>query len=137
MITSIGHTAYNVTDMEKSMKYYCEGLGFTHAFSLEREGKPWIEYLHIAGMQFVELFYTDSLVPPQGISYAHLCLSVDDAEATCKEFEARGVEITSYPRQGSDGNIQFWSKDPDGNRIEFMQMSPTSQQALAAAKAGK
>lgn len=137
MITGIGHSAYNVSDMEKSLKYYCDGLGFTHAFSLQREGKPWIEYLHIAGMQFVELFYADQIAPPEGISYAHLCLNVDDAEKTCKELEARGVIMTSQPRQGSDGNTQFWSKDPDGNRIEFMQMSPTSDQAKAAARIGK
>ena len=32
---------------------------------------------------------------------------------------------------GLDRNRQCWIEDPDGNRIEFMQMSPESMQAEA------
>ena len=130
MKMGIGHLAFNVADMQKSIVYYCDGLGFTHAFSLKDEnGNPWIEYLHIGGGQFIELFYTKPGFENANTGYAHLCLEVEDCVAACKEFEARGVELTSQPRQGSDFNIQAWTKDPDGNRIEIMQISPDSPQS--------
>jgi lactoylglutathione lyase len=35
---------------------------------------------------------------------------------------------------GADGNRQCWIADPDGNRIEFMQMSPSCMQLDAIAR---
>ena len=35
------------------------------------------------------------------------------------------------PRQGRDKNWQCWVDDPDGHRIELMQIDPASPQALA------
>ena len=29
MITGIHHTSYTVSDMERSLNFYCEGLGFS------------------------------------------------------------------------------------------------------------
>ncbi|MDO4740474.1 MAG: VOC family protein [Eubacteriales bacterium] len=127
----IGHLAFNVADMKKSIEYYCNGLGFEHAFSLPnpQTGEPWIEYLHLGGGQFIELFYTKPGFVNNNNGYTHLCLEVEDCVAAVKEFEARGVNITSQPKQGSDFNIQAWTADPDGNRIEIMQISPESPQA--------
>lgn len=76
-VQGIAHAAFNVTDMQKSLDYYCGVLGFTDAFEMERDGKPWIRYLRIAQGQFLELFYNrkDDTV---GTAYNHLCLRVDD-----------------------------------------------------------
>jgi len=131
MITGIGHTAYNVADMEKSLEYYCKVLGFTHAFSIQdNQNRPWIEYLKIGNGQFLELFYSDSL-PAKGCSYAHLCLEVDDIQEIADRLVAMGAPLDSPPMQGKDTNWQCWSHDPDGNRIEFMQLTPTSPQSKA------
>ena len=35
---------------------------------------------------------------------------------------------------GADGNWQAWIEDPDGHRIELMQMMPDSLQAKAIAR---
>lgn len=131
MKMSIGHLAFNVADMKKSLDFYCNGLGFEHAFSLPnpQTGAPWIEYLHIGGGQFIELFYTEPGFVNKNNGYTHFHLQVDDCAAACKEFESRGVTITSQPKQGSDFNIQAWTVDPDGNRIEIMQINPQSPQA--------
>ena len=32
---------------------------------------------------------------------------------------------------GADGNLQAWIEDPDGNRIELMQMDPNNMQSKA------
>lgn len=131
MKMGIGHTAFNVADMEKSMEFYCHGLGFEHAFSLPNPetGEKWIEYLHIGGGQFIELFYTKPGFENKNNGYLHFCQEVENCVEACKQFEARGVKITTQPKQGSDFNIQAWTADPDGNRIEIMQISPDSPQA--------
>ena len=132
MITGLAHLAFSVSDMEKSKDFYVNGLGFAHSFSLaDGDGSPWIEYFKVADGQFIELFYAKAGVELKNGGYQHLCLLVDDCVATAKELEARGVALTSRPTQGKDGNTQAWVVDPDGNRIELMQIDPSSPQAKA------
>lgn len=131
MEMKLAHLAFTVSDMKKALDFYCGGLGCTHAFSLAnpRDGKPWIEYLRVGTGQFIELFYAgDDFAPAQG-GYMHLCIEVPDCEGFVKELESRGVKILTYPRKGTDGNTQAWTADPDGNRVEIMQISPESPQA--------
>jgi lactoylglutathione lyase len=138
MLTGVGHTAFRVSDLERALDFYCGKLGLREAFRLEREGRPspWIVYLQLAENAFVELFPVpgDDVVPADPkASYSHYCLTVDDIHATLREFAERGLEITGEPRLGLDGNWQYWVTDPDGNRIELMQMMPDSKQAAADA----
>ncbi len=53
--------------------------------------------------------------------------------ATLKTLEARGLPITGEPVRGQDSNWQYWLQDPDGNRIELMQIASASPQAAADA----
>ena len=130
MVKGIAHTAYMVTDMQKALDFYVAGFGFKHAFSLANpEGQSWIEYLKVADGQFIELFHPVPGFIPGNKSYMHLCLEVDDCVATAKELEERGLDVWSKPKKGSDHNIQCWARDPDGNLIEIMQISPQSPQA--------
>lgn len=129
-IKGIAHNAYNVSDMKASLDFYVNKLGFTHAFSIPRDdGTPWIEYLHIAPGQFIELFYADKA--PEGGYYNHLCLQVESCEETVKALMANGVAIDVMPSEGKDFNIQAWIRDPDGNKIELMQLSDRSPQHRA------
>jgi lactoylglutathione lyase len=138
MITGIGHIAFRVADLERALDFYCGKLGFREAFRLEREDRPspWIVYLQVAENSFVELFPVpaDEVRPldPKA-SYSHYCLTVDDINVTLQELAGRGLEITGEPKLGLDGNWQYWITDPDGNRIELMQMMPDSKQAEADA----
>jgi lactoylglutathione lyase len=132
MITGIAHTALTVKDMEKSLDFYTRVLGFTKAFSLKepKTGEPWIEYLQ-AGAQFIELFYHGTEDNPWKGSlrgFNHLCLGVDDIHKTVKAVEAAGYPMDSGVSQGSDKNYQAWLTDPDGIRIELMQIDPESPQ---------
>ncbi len=133
MITGIAHTAYAVADMRATLDFYCGRLGMKHTFSIDRDGKPWIEYVMVAPGQFVEFFYAGPDYKPAKGSYLHLCLRVDDIHAQAAALEAAGVALRVRPTVGKDGNWQCWADDPDGNAIEFMQISPDSQQARANA----
>ena len=133
MIKGIGHPAYNVTDMDKSMHFYCDVLGFKFKFQLkDTDGNPWINYLQVNDRQFCELFYgghkTVDIDTKVEIGFNHLCLEVDDIKATIKQIEDGGVQLDRPLKQGSDLNWQAWVRDPDGNRIELMQFHPDAPQ---------
>ena len=132
-IKAISHSALNVRSMDEAMKFYCGVLGFTQAFSANRNGKPWIQYIKVAPRQFFELFYCDPDDDfPSDISlYGHVCLSVKDIFAAEKALDEAGWPIDIRPKQGGDKNWQLWTKDPDGNKIEIMQIDPESPQAKA------
>lgn len=138
MITAIGHLAFRITDLDRSLDFYCAKLGCREAFRLDREGtpSPWIVYLQVAPGQFIELFPGATLDDPsaaEAVSYNHLALLVDDMEATLRELRGRGIPTPGAPAQGVDGNWQYWITDPDGNRIELMQIMPASPHAAADA----
>lgn len=138
MITGIAHVAFRVTDFEPALDFYCTKLGFREAFRLEREGEtsPWIVYIQVAAGCFLELFPGAREVestPDRVAGYDHFSLSVDDMKATLRALIDRGVPVNEAPSMGLDGNWQYWLTDPDGNRIELMQIVPESPQAAAEA----
>ena len=134
MIKGISHIAFKVTDMEKALAFYCGALGLTKAFDITMEdGTPWIEYIKICKGQFIELFYGGSASEDAGLmsGYSHLCLEVEDIQSLAQTLKSKGITIDAGPNQGIDKNWQCWVKDPDGNRIEMMQISSESPQAKA------
>lgn len=136
MISGIGHVAFFISDLQRSLDFYCNKLGFREAFRLDREGtpSPWIVYIQVAPGHFIELFPGGQGEPQERsdrVGYNHFCLLVDDMQATLRELAERGLEITGEPVQGMDHNWQYWITDPDGNAIELMQIMPASPQHAA------
>ncbi len=130
MIKGIGHLALTVKDMDRSLKFYCEVLGFERAFEIkDDQNNPWIEYIKVAPGQFIELFY-GGLRKPESIDHAigvdHLCLEVHDIHEIANHLIQQGITLDVEPQRGKDHNYQCWVKDPDGNKIEFMQLDPSS-----------
>ena len=133
MITGIAHACFTVSDLERSIAFYREGLGLTPAFDFTDEnGRRFGLYLHAGGRNFVELFQGQLGEQAEGQSFRHICLEVDDIEATVQELRDRGVEV-SDPKLGKDQSWQAWITDPDGNRFELHQYTPESWQAPALA----
>jgi len=142
MITGIGHVAFRITNLERSLDFYCAKLGLREAFRLDREGapSPWIVYLQVAPGHFVELFPGANAGegdprPASDAGYNHFCLLVDDMDATLRQLAERGLPIEGAATLGQDNNWQYWIADPDGNRIELMQIMPQSPHAAADARA--
>jgi lactoylglutathione lyase len=132
MITGLTHLAVTAKDMDKSLDFYIRGLGLKKVFELPEPntGSPWIIYLQ-AGSQFIELFYHGSKDNPWDPSlrgFHHICLQVDDIHKTFKQIEDAGYKADKAPKQGVDKNWQAWVTDPDGVRIELMQIEADSPQ---------
>lgn len=135
MITGLGHAAFGCSDLEATLDFYCRGLGLREAFRLYNDrGETWIVYLQVAPQAFLEFFPGGRLGERAAHqAYRHLCLLVDDIDATLAQLAQRGILPERPARQGQDGNWQAWLTDPDGNRLELMQVLPNSPQAQAGA----
>ena len=140
----LGHVAIKVNDLDASLAFY-EKLGFPEILRLlNKEGKPWIVYLRITDNTLLELFPggTGAPVPgPEVTGVNHLSLASPDLDATEAALKAAGISL-SQPRKagrGVDGNRGMWIEDPDGNRIEIMEMARDCIQhkALARIREGK
>jgi catechol 2,3-dioxygenase-like lactoylglutathione lyase family enzyme len=130
----IAHIAVTTRDMEKSLDFYTNALGLKKVFEIPEPetGKPWIIYLYVGGRQFVELFYNGSKDNPwqqELCGFNHLCLEVDNIHTATEKITKAGYTLDSPPKQGADYNWQAWVKDPDGIRVELMQIDPQSPQA--------
>lgn len=138
MIQSLGHAALTVENMAASLAYYCDVLGCEKAFELHKEdGSPWIVYVKVPDGRFIELFYggeVKALAAANQIGFNHLCFEVDDVQKVADLLVERGAPLDVAPKQGRDHNWQCWSHDPDGNRVEFMQLQSDSPQATARAR---
>ena len=133
-LTGIGHVALKVSDINRSLAFYRDRLGFQEMMHLDRDdGSLWLVYLRITDTQFIELFPggEDEAPGPDRTAINHFCLETADLDATANALRAAGITLTVEPKMGLDGNRQCWIADPDGNRIEFMQMGSASMQADA------
>ncbi|MDR2068313.1 MAG: VOC family protein [Spirochaetaceae bacterium] len=131
MITGIAHIAVTVKNMDRAIDFYTRVLRFKKVFEIPdpKTGAPWINYLYIGRGQFLELFYDGKKENPWAEDlrgFNHLCLLVDDLHAVVGEIKQAGGIITDGPKQGSDHNWQAWTEDPDGIRIELMQIDKNS-----------
>ena len=134
MVKAMAHAAVTVRNMDDSVRFYTEALGLKQAFEIRnpKDGAPWIVYLNLCPGQFIELFYDGTIENPwrpELIGMNHLCFEVEDInEATQRVIDA-GFTMDVMPNQGSDFNWQSWTTDPNGVRIELMQIDPNSPQA--------
>jgi lactoylglutathione lyase len=133
MITDLGHAAFAVQDVDAALAFYAK-LDLQESFRLHREdGSLMLVYLHIGGDRFLELFPNGPGPDPDRVqSFKHVCLLTTDLRAAVETLRGRGVAIEVEPKEGLDGNLQAWIRDPDGNAIELMQLVESSPQRRVA-----
>lgn len=133
---ALAHTAITVQNMEESLRFYTKALGLKRVFDIDdpKDGAPWIAYLQVQKGQYIELFYGGETQNPWNeklLGFNHLCFAVDDIHAAAKQVEEAGFTLDIKPNEGCDTNWQCWVTDPNGVRVELMQIAPTSPHAKA------
>ena len=108
----------NVTDMDRSLAFYRDGLGFDMVASWEDpHGIAWCRLKR--GPVSLMLQVTDGEVPaPVEGQAAELYILCDDARALHAEFVARGIQA-SEPEVMVYNMLQFRVTDPDGYPLWF------------------
>jgi lactoylglutathione lyase len=115
------HTMVRVTDIDKSLDFYCRKLGLTEIRRIENEkGRFTLIFLAAPGDEAaqVELTYNwDPETYTGGRNFGHLAYAVDNIYETCERLMQNGVTINRPPR---DGRMAF-VRSPDNISIELLQ----------------
>lgn len=134
-IRGIGHLALKVRDLDKSLDFWRDRVGFQEMDRLRRDdGTTWLVYLRITDGQYLELFpgaATAQAPGEEANGVLHICLDIEDLDVEIARLEQAGVKIVSPIKGGIDNNRGAWIHDPDGNRIELMEMHPNCIQYKA------
>ncbi|MBV9539039.1 MAG: VOC family protein [Acidisphaera sp.] len=135
MFSSLGHVALRVKDIDRSLAFYTQKLGCPEVMRLlYDDGSLFLVYLRVTDDQYLELFpdgVGERAPGREVVALNHICLTVDDLDRTVAELSRVGVALSRAVKTGPDGNRQAWIDDPDGNRIEMMQMAQNSLQSQA------
>lgn len=136
MFKHIGHIALRAKDIEKTVSFYRDVLGMKEAFRMYHGegGALSAIYLCVAAGEFIEIFPNGTegyTIESNTIGYAHLCIEVEDAARTLRELREKGIPVDRELQTGLSKCKMFWTHDPDGNSIEFMELPPESLQAQA------
>ena len=122
------HTMIRVTDIAKSLAFYCEKFGMEEVRRIDNPaGKFTLVFLAAPGDKasgikdkapLLELTYNyDPESYAGGRNFGHLAFEVDDIYAICAKLQTAGVTINRPPR---DGRMAF-VKSPDNISIELLQ----------------
>ena len=115
------HTMVRVTDVDASLRFYCQLLGLKEVRRTENEkGRYTLIFLAPPGQEDaqVELTYNwDPEAYTGGRNFGHLAYEVDDIYAACQWLMDGGVTINRPPR---DGKMAF-VRSPDNISIELLQ----------------
>jgi lactoylglutathione lyase len=115
------HTMVRVTDIDKSLEFYCDQLGLVELKRHESEqGRFTLIFLAAPGDEQAQVELTYNWDPEEydeGRNFGHLAYLVDDIYASCQKLMDAGVTINRPPR---DGHMAF-VRSPDNISIELLQ----------------
>ena len=115
------HTMVRVTDVDASLKFYCDALGLEVIKRNDYpQGKFTLIFLAAPGDSTAQVELTHNWEPEQytgGRNFGHLAYAVDDIYAVCQRLKDAGVVINRPPR---DGRMAF-VRSPDNISIELLQ----------------
>ena len=146
MILGIHHTAISTSDIERSLQFYRDLLGFKEVFSSKwdigtevtdkivglKDSSARVVMLR-AGNACVELFQyvtpepkpSDMNRPVCDHGITHLCLQVADIDAEYARLKAAGMRF-HCPPQDIGGLRATYGRDPDGNVVELLEVKDQS-----------
>ena len=145
--TKFDHVAVTVSDLDRSLEFYCDVLGMERAGEHDLEGET---ISRMTGkdrvhMRVVRLICSQTpgifidlqqYIDPPGkqsdsklgdIANGHFCVEVDDIQQACEHLKGKGVEFFSDPVDfdlEDAGQIScVFFLDPDGYVLELVDYS--------------
>jgi len=147
-ILGADHTGITVSDLERSLAFWRDVLGFELSHTAHQTGELAREITGVADAEIklavlrapgghkIELL--EYLAPPDrrklvdlrpcDVRSVHVALLVDDLDAALKSIAASGWKSAGKPQTlttgPNAGKRVVYVRDPDGTTIEFMQPPP-------------
>ena len=145
-ILAADHTGITVANLERSLSFWRDVLGFEYSHTTHQKGKMAEEITGIAGAEInlavvrapgghkIELL--EYLAPadrkkhidlrPCDVGHVHVALSVDDLDPVIQKISASGWKTAGQPQMletgPNAGKRVVYVHDPDGATIEFMEL---------------
>jgi lactoylglutathione lyase len=115
------HTMVRVSDLTKSLDFYCNKLGLKEIKRVDHEaGRFTLVFVAAPGQEDCAIELTHNWDPEEytgGRNFGHVAYEVDDIYALCERLRSAGVTINRPPR---DGKMAF-IRSPDNISIELLQ----------------
>jgi catechol 2,3-dioxygenase-like lactoylglutathione lyase family enzyme len=142
MITAIRHAGLVVADLEQSLKFWCNTMGFVVFRKMEESG-PHIDAM--MGLKDVRVT-TAKLAAPDGnllellhfhshpdkprwagkpytTGFTHIALTVKDLDETLHRLEQFGLSIVAEPQLSPDGQVKvIYATGPEGVLLELVEV---------------
>ncbi len=109
-VKDVAFTAYAVTDLNRSRKFYEGVLGLKP--TILKEGMPWIEYE--IGPATLGIGVSDKWKPSS--DGASIAIEVDNFDEAIAELKGKGVEFEMGPLETPVCHMAVL-RDPDGSKI--------------------
>ena len=139
----IRHIGVVITDVEQSLQFYRDVLGFEILKQADESGTCIDNFLNIQNTNvttikmidpnnnILELLYfhshpefpdTNKSRRLTEIGCSHFALTVDDLDSLYSTLKEQGIEFNYPPQVSDDGNVKVaFCRDPDGTYIEMVE----------------
>jgi catechol 2,3-dioxygenase-like lactoylglutathione lyase family enzyme len=143
-IIAADHTGITVSDVERSLAFWREVLGFELSHRAHQKGELAEKITGVRGAEILiavvkapghKIELLEYRAPadrkkldarPCDVGSVHVALVVDDLEAVLKTIAASGWQAAGEPQTltvgPNAGKRVIYVRDPDGTTIEFMQL---------------
>jgi catechol 2,3-dioxygenase-like lactoylglutathione lyase family enzyme len=141
MIKNIRHTGIVVNDLNASLHFYQDMLGFKVVKQMEESGRYIDNILALSNVkvttvkmaspdgQLIELLYYSSHVKEQktreicDIGISHIALTVDDLNSYHNKLKNQGVQFNCPPQLSPDGYAKVtFCRAPEGTFVELVEL---------------
>jgi lactoylglutathione lyase len=138
---NFSHLGICVSDIERSVRFYCEGLGFEQV-AVHQVGPEFAALMELDGVELESRMLTRDGVtiellgylspshigeaerrPMNQLGLTHLSLRVDDVDQVASVIVSLGGAVVGDTRTKMGDILDFlYCTDPDGIRIELMRL---------------
>ena len=140
----VAHVVINVTDLERSKRFYCEGLGMTPTGSFDgqmvflyfgEEGAAPHPFYHDIALYKVDRPAEGDFRSRSGVSHVALLMrSPEDVDAATERLRAGGFTVLKGPAvHKEDGYRYTYVQDPDRNVLELVAPTEATAQLWSRA----
>ena len=144
-VYGIRHTGLVVKDLDNSLRFWRDMLGFSEIINQTESGPSLDKVLSLDNVnvstvklkspdgQLLELLYFNShqdiesrRLQTCSVGFTHIALSVSNIANLYQELVINGIEFNSEPQLSADGKVKMtYAISPEGAFVEFVEVLPS------------